>query len=262
MSNLTLLLTIIISMLFSVASFSKKVTIDVLVEDGYYPIIIDAENRQGFAFEFINILNTSQQTYHFNLHALPSKRLIKIVEEKDFDALFFMAIEWLPKPSQLSLLKTATSVAVKNEFYALKEEGRDQHFFDNFDSLTKGGVYGYSYRFADYNTNANFLNNVHQMSLTKSGIHVAQMLLLKRVDVGILSNISYQYFKKTRRFNMDKFYKSTTPDGVYDTSLLISQHSPNITVEQFNQIIMRSTIKLKINGVFNKYGIEANLTEH
>jgi len=142
---------------------------------------------------------------------LPPKRLIKLVEEKNFDSLFFMAVEWLPESAHSYLKKTAMSVIVKNEFYALKADTRDQSYFDNFDALTKVGVYGYSYKFADYNTDVNFLNSVHQVSLTKSGTHVAKMLLMKRVKIGILSNISYQYFKKTHSFDMDLFYKSATP---------------------------------------------------
>jgi len=253
------ILTLIFCILFSTKSFSQKVDINILVEDGYFPIIINAENSQGFAFEFTHILNKSQQEYNFILNVLPSKRLIKMVEEKKFDALFFMAMEWLPKSAHLYLTKSATSVIIKNEFYALKENALDQSFFKDFGALTKAGVYGYSYKFAGYNTDANFLNSEHRMSLTKSGSHVAKMILLKRVDIGILNNLTYQYFKKTNSFNMDLFYKSDTPDGIFDTSLLINQHSTKISATKFDQLIQAATLKQKLHGLFSKYGIHSHV---
>lgn len=255
-----LLLVFIFLMLFSTNSFSQKIDINILVEDGYFPIIINAENNQGFAFEFTQILNKSQKKYNFVLNVLPSKRLIKMVKEKNFDSLFFMAMEWLPKSAHLYLTKSATSVIVKNEFYALKENAPDQSFFEDFGSLTKAGVYGYSYKFASYNTDANFLNSEHRMSLTKSGFHVAKMILLKRVDIGIINNLTYQYFKKTNSFNMDLFYKSNTPDGIFDTSLLINKFSKKISANKFDQLIQSPTIKKKLHTLFSKYGIHSNVS--
>jgi len=255
-----LLLVFIFLMLFSTNSFSQKIDINILVEDGYFPIIINAENNQGFAFEFTQILNKSQKKYNFVLNVLPSKRLIKMVEEKNFDSLFFMAMEWLPKSAHLYLSKSATSVIVKNEFYALKENARDQSFFEDFGALTKAGVYGYSYKFASYNTDANFLNSEHRMSLTKSGFHVAKMILLKRVDIGIINNLTYQYFKKTNSFNMDLFYKSDTPDGVFDTSLLTNKYSKKISANKFDRLIQSPSIKKKLHTLFSKYGIHSNVS--
>lgn len=254
-----LVLILVFFTLFSTQSLSKKIDINILVEDGYFPIIINAEHQQGFAFEFTQILNESQQKFNFILNVLPPKRLIKMVEEKNFDALFFMAIEWLPKSAHLYLTKTTASVIVKNEFYALKGSGRDQSYFDNFDELTKAGVYGYSYKFADYNTDAGFLNRVHKVSLTKSGSHIAKMLFLKRVDIGILNNISYQYLKKINSFDTDLLYKSTTPDGIYDTSFLINQHSKKITANTFEYIIKVPTVQKRIQSLFDKYGLHANV---
>jgi hypothetical protein len=255
----TLLLILICCLLFSTPSLSKKHDIDILVEDGYFPIIVDAEDRQGFAFEFIHILNDSQQAFNFVLHVLPSKRLIKRVEEQKFDALFFMAIEWLPKSSHSYLTKTDSTLIVKNEFYTLKDSSLDQSYFDNLDVLTKAGVYGYSYKFAGFNTDATFLNNVHRMSLTKSGYHVAKMILLKRVDIGIINNLTYQYFLKNNSFDMDLFYKSTTPDGVYGTSFLINQNSTRISASKFDLITQLPTVKDKLQKLFIKYGMQYNI---
>ncbi|MCJ8321909.1 MAG: ABC transporter substrate-binding protein [Colwellia sp.] len=255
------LLILIFCILFSTQCLSKNININVLVEDGYFPMIINAENRQGFAFEFIQILNESQQEYRFILNVLPSKRLIKMVDEKNFDALFFMAIDWLPKSAHSSLTKTSTSVIIKNEFYTLKENAIEQSYFDNFDDLTKAGVLGYSYKFADYNTDASFLNNVHKMSLTQSGSHVAQMILLKRVEVGIINNLTFQYLKQTNNFDMDLFYKSNTPDGIFDTSFLINQHSTKFTANKFDQIIKSFKTKKRLQQLFTQYGIHSNVNQ-
>jgi len=255
------LLILIFSILFSSQSLSKKIDINVLVEDGYFPMIINAENRQGFAFDFIQILNQFQQGYNFKLNVLPSKRLIKKVEAENYDALFFMAIEWLPKSTHSSLIRTATSVIIKNEFYALKENAVEQSYFDNFGKLTKAGVLGYSYKFADYNTDAHFLNNEHKMSLTKSGSHVAKMILLKRVELGIINNLTFQYLKKTNSFDMNLLYKSNTPDATFETSFLINQRQTKLSANKFDQIIQNSKTKKRLQSLFTKYGIQSNVSQ-
>jgi len=222
-------------------------------------MIINAESRQGFAFEFTETLNKSQHEYNFKLQVLPSKRLIKRVEAKNFDALFFMAINWLPKSSHSYLTKTSTSVTIKNEFYALKENAHDQSYFIKFNELTKAGVLGYSYSFADYNTDASFLNKVHKMSLTKSGSHVVKMILLKRAEVGIINNLTFEYLKKTNSFDMDLLYKSQTPDATFETSFLMNNLQAKLSTNKFEQIMNHPKTKKRLKSLFTKYGIPSSV---
>ncbi|XQF89688.1 hypothetical protein ACOBV8_12910 [Pseudoalteromonas espejiana] len=81
-------LVFIIIITCSKFAFAKPINVDVLVEDGYFPIIINAEKQQGLAPEFVKILNESQSDYNFVLNSLPVKRLKKWVEWGKFDMLF------------------------------------------------------------------------------------------------------------------------------------------------------------------------------
>ena len=255
-----LLLLLICSALFSAQSFAK-VDVNILIEDGYYPLIINTEKEQGLAFELVKILNESQHEFNFFLKTLPSKRLIKSVQEKKFDALFLMAMIWLPKSTHSYLTKTKFSVTVANELYALKENALDQSYFDNLDELTKAGVLGYSYKFAGYNTDQMFLSNVHKMSLTRSEVHVARMVLFKRAEVGIIGNLASQYFKKTKTntIDMNLLFKSNTPDQVYDTAFLVNQQSSTITANKFDEVLKLPMVKNKLNDLFKKYGIDSSI---
>ncbi|WP_019026464.1 hypothetical protein [Colwellia piezophila] len=256
-----LLLLFVCSALFSVQSLSKIVNIDILIEDGYFPLIINANKQQGLAFEFVQILNESQHEFNFSLNPLPSKRLIRTVEAKKFDALFLMALIWLPKSTHTYLTKTKFSVTVANELYALKDNALDQSYFDNLDRLTKAGVLGYAYKFADYNTDEMFLSHVHNMSLTRSEIHVAKMVLFKRADIGIIGNLTSQYFKhtSTNTIDMDLLYKRKTPDQIYDTAFLVNQQSSRITASLFDDILKLPTVKSKLKDLFNRYGITSSV---
>ena len=243
-------------------SFAKPINVDVLVEDGYFPIIINAEKEQGLAPEFVKILNDSQSEYKFTLNSLTVKRLKKWVEWGEFDMLFLMAMQWVPEVARSALQETSFYVIAKNEFYTLAQNAQKQSYFDDLHALTKAGVLGYSYRFADFKTDAQYLSEEHQVSLTIDEFNVVKMLLLKRADVGVLNNIAYQYFKKNNIFNMNLLYKSNTPDAIYDTHFLVNPARSKITVKQMDKLLNSPEIKPKITALLSLYGVTSSFTEN
>ncbi len=239
---------------------AKPINVDVLVEDGYFPVIINAEKQEGLAPEFIKILNESQNDYNFVLNSLPVKRLKKWVELGEFDLLFLMALQWLPESARSSVKQTQFYVITKNELYTLSENTKEQSYFDDLNALTKAGVLGYSYRFANFNNDTQFLAEEHQVSLTIDEFNVVKMLLLKRAEVGVLNSIAYQYFKNNNIFNMDLLYKSNIPDGTYDTHFLINPNRSNISEIQMDKLLNSPKIKPKIKSLLNAYGVTSSFT--
>ena len=252
------LFLLFVLLIFTKPSLSKAVDIDVLVEDGYFPIIINAQKKQGFAPEFINILNDAQQEFNFILISLPVKRLTLSVEKNNFDVLFLMAMQWLPKTTQKNIEKTEFYTITKNELYTLKENASEQTYFDNLDKLTKVGVLGYSYQFAGFNTNAEYLREEHQVSLTIDEFNVVKMLLLRRAEVGVLNSIAYQYFKKQNILNMDLLFKSDVPDAVYETHFLINSQSNKISSRKMDEILNLPTTQIQLQKLLDKYGIPSS----
>lgn len=251
------LFLLFVLLIFTKPSLSKAVDIDVLVEDGYFPII-NAQKKQGFAPEFINILNDAQQEFNFILISLPVKRLTLSVEKNNFDVLFLMAMQWLPKTTQKNIEKTEFYTITKNELYTLKENASEQTYFDNLDKLTKVGVLGYSYQFAGFNTNAEYLREEHQVSLTIDEFNVVKMLLLRRAEVGVLNSIAYQYFKKQNILNMDLLFKSDVPDAVYETHFLINSQSNKISSHKMDEILNLPTTQIQLQKLLDKYGIPSS----
>ncbi|KAA1163246.1 ABC transporter substrate-binding protein [Pseudoalteromonas distincta] len=252
------LFLLFVLLIFAKPSLSKPVDIDVLVEDGYFPIIINAQKKQGFAPEFINILNDAQEEFNFILISLPVKRLTLSVEKNNFDVLFLMAMQWLPKKTQKNIEKTEFYTITKNELYTLKENASEQTYFDNLDKLTKVGVLGYSYQFAGFNTNAEYLREEHQVSLTIDEFNVVKMLLLRRAEVGVLNSIAYQYFKKQNILNMDLLFKSDVPDAVYETHFLINSQSNKISSHKMDEILNLPTTQMQLQKLLDKYGITSS----
>ena len=252
------LFLLFVLLIFTKPSLSKPVDIDVLVEDGYFPIIINAQKKQGFAPEFINIINDAQEEFNFILISLPVKRLTLSVEKNNFDVLFLMAMQWLPQASQENIEKTKFYTITKNELYTLKENASEQTYFDNLDKLTKVGVLGYSYQFAGFNTNAEYLREEHQVSLTIDEFNVVKMLLLRRAEVGVLNSIAYQYFKKQNILNMDLLFKSDIPDAVYETHFLINSQSNKISSRKMDEILNLPTTQMQLQKLLDKYGIPSS----
>jgi len=249
----------IVFVLFSNSSLSKAIDVNVLVEDGYFPIIINAEKQQGLAPEFIKILNSTQNDYHFILTSLPVKRLSKSVEQSKFDVLFLMALQWLPPEAREGVSQSKFYVITKNELYALKKNAKDQSYFDDLQSLSKAGVLGYSYHFAKYNTDAYYLSQEHNVSLTVDEFNVVKMLLLQRSDVGVLNNIAYQYFKNKKIFDMSLLYKSETPDAVFDTHFLVSRKQSKISASKIDSILNSAATKPRIIELLNKYSVSSGI---
>ncbi|WMS91628.1 ABC transporter substrate-binding protein [Pseudoalteromonas sp. HL-AS1] len=252
------LFLLFVLLIFAKPSLSKSVDIDVLVEDGYFPIIINAQKKQGFAPEFINILNDAQEEFNFILISLRVKRLTLSVEKNNFDVLFLMAMQWLPQASQENIENTEFYTITKNELYTLKENASEQTYFDNLDKLTKVGVLGYSYQFAGFNTNAEYLREEHQVSLTIDEFNVVKMLLLRRAEVGVLNSIAYQYFKKQNILNMDLLFKSDVPDAVYETHFLINSQSNKISSRKMDEILNLPTTQMQLQKLLDKYGIPSS----
>ncbi|MEI8642317.1 hypothetical protein P4S68_19895 [Pseudoalteromonas sp. Hal099] len=111
--------------------------------------------------------------------------------------LFLMAMQWVPEVARSALQETSFMLLLKMSSIRWHKTPKKQSYFDDLHALTKAGVLGYSYRFADFKTDAQYLSDEHQVSLTIDEFNVVKMLLLKRADVGVLNNIAYQYFKRT-----------------------------------------------------------------
>ncbi|EGI74337.1 ABC-type transporter, periplasmic binding protein [Pseudoalteromonas distincta] len=252
------LFLLFVLLIFTKPSLSKPVDIDVLVEDGYFPIIINAQKKQGFAPEFINILNDAQQEFNFILISLPVKRLTLSVKKNNFDVLFLMAMQWVQQAAQGNIEKTEFYTVTKNELYTLKENASEQTYFDSLDKLTKVGVLGYSYQFAGFDTNAEYLREEHQVSLTIDEFNVVKMLLLRRAEVGVLNSIAYQYFKKQNILNMDLLFKSDVPDAVYETHFLINSQSNKISSRKMDEILNLPTTQMQLQKLLDKYGIPSS----
>lgn len=248
-------LVLLFCIIFSQPSFARQADIHILVEDSYFPIVVNSRDAQGLAFEFATLLNEYQHEYNFIIDALPAKRFKKRVKAKEFDSVFLMATAWMPSEVQPYLVKSSFSVTVTSRFYALKESAHDQAYFDNFEQLTKIGVLGYSYKFAGFNTDEYFLNTTHKMTLTTGEVNVAKMILLKRADIGIMNSLAYQYLVKTNYPNIELIYNSATPDGVYDTAFLFNQQKTTISADKFDQILQSPAVKKKVHSLFSKYGL-------
>ncbi|MBH0027845.1 ABC transporter substrate-binding protein [Pseudoalteromonas sp. SWN29] len=246
--------------LFTQPSLSKTVNINILVEDGYFPIIIDAQKQQGLAPEFIKILNDSQIEFNFILNSLPVKRLSKSVEQGHFDVLFLMALQWIPQSVRSNVMQSSFYMITKNELYALKENAKNQDYFNDLRALTKVGVLGYSYHFAGYNTDAYYLSEEHGVSLTIDEYNVVKMLLLKRANIGVLNSIAYQYFKDQKAFDMSLLYKSEIPDAAFDTHFLVNTKQNKISASKIDAILNSSVIQPQIKNLLDKYGVSSSFS--
>lgn len=256
-SNMTCyrVILVVLLCLSSISMHAQPVDIDVLVEKTFYPIVIDDAKQTGMLYEFVEIVNSSQSELNFVVTPLPVLRFLNRVKAKRFDVLFLMSDYWLPSSTHKFYTKSKFSLTMKNEIYALKDRVSNQAFFNDLNTLTKAGVLGYSYKFANYNNDQGYLAKEHLMTLVKHEDVIPKMIISKRVDVGIFSNLAYFYFKKSKHVDLDLFYKSNSPDGVYQTHLLVKKGDSKVSADKINRLLESEPTNTKISNLLEKYGI-------
>lgn len=214
--------------LFSTQLFSaEKVNVDVYVYHLKPPFIVSDTYELGLYFDFSDYLNTKSDKYHFETVFIPRKRIDTMLKNKNFDGILLgVNPVWFKDKAETKYLWTSTFYQDQDEVVSLFEKPIEYEKPSSLKGRVLGGVRGFYYFGVDDLVTKGEINRVD----TIGEYALLQMLMFKRIDVGIISRSTLNYLTKAKGW-VNKFHLSKQPHDKYQRRILVPQHNKNVYEE-------------------------------
>lgn len=224
---------------------------------GMYPFapfveLSDSGAATGMTVDLVIALNKSQTKYSFQTILVPPKRRYQSYIRGDFDVIFYenKAWSWQNHPMDISQIYQKGGEV----YVALKQFGRGQEYFDNFENKRMMGIIGFHYGFADFKTDEKYLRTKFNISLSLSNDENLTKLLKQRGDVAVITKAYLQrYFKKHPKVE-DRLLISEQLDQEYNHTALLRPDS-KISIAEINEMLDGLASSGEMQRLFERYGI-------
>ena len=211
---------------------------DVTVKVGAYhfPPYYHTKEARGLVVDLIDFLNQAQHEFTFKLVPTSPRRRYADMEAGRFDVMMFEMKEWGWSDRRV---ETTPSMLTGGELYVARvEDGRGESFFENIVRKKLVGIAGYHYRFADFNSDEQFLKSTFDIRLTSTHDGNLMSILAGRSDVAI---VTQSFLKRWRRKNPDaseRLLVSERFDQHYRLPILVGPKSPATASELWDTLML------------------------
>jgi polar amino acid transport system substrate-binding protein len=188
----------------------------------HFPPFVVNEGDQvgGLASELLALMNTHQEEFEFVPVATSPSTRHEILSLGRCDISMFEQAEWGWENYDVDI--TEPFLDGSEVYIALAKPDRDQRYFDSFDDKTMIGVKGYHYRFANYNSNRDYLEQHFNMQLTPSNLGSIQMVLQgQRGDIAVVTRSFLGQFLKDHPEQKERLLVSEKLDQTYHLSAVL-----------------------------------------
>jgi len=216
----------------------------VVVGLAHFPPFIEARSHEvsGLAKKMLSLMNKHQDKYEFiSVRTMASARHREFKAGKH-DMSLFDNLSWGWEGFDV---KASNVYLTGGEVYiALAKPGRDQSYFSDFKHKQMIGMAGYHYGFADFNSDAGYLQTHYNMNFTESNLGSIKMLLAgNRGDIGVVTKAFLAKYLLQNSDDKEKLLISKKMDQEYNHSVVI-RNNIKPTVEEINVLLQ----KLNSNG--------------
>jgi len=202
----------------------NKIHVDVYAYHLKPPFIVSNRHELGLYYDFSDYLNTKSDKYHFETVFVPRKRIESMLKQTSLDGMLLGVNPiWFNDKVEKKYLWTSNVYHDRDEFVSLAENPVDYNGADSLANIILGGVRGFYYYGIDELVSQGKINRFD----TIGEYELLQMLMLKRVDVGIVSRSTLNYLIKAKDWQ-SKFYTSKQPHDTYQRRILIPHHNKAI----------------------------------
>lgn len=205
------------------------------------PIVF--KDGSGISSEIIKELNKIQSKYQFVHKMVPNKRMKILLPSGEVNVVAFSNLNfgWDKK----EILQSSELIQDRDVYFTLKEEGKDQSFFEDFSTLKVVGVKGFHYNFDK--TKTSFIEVQNEKA-------VLEMVLLKRGDIGVASTLGLKYLSKAEPETYSKLLFAEKPDKEYKRFYLLKKDGP-ISVKEINSYVETLKSTGTLQKIYEKYGL-------
>ncbi|MFS4458702.1 substrate-binding periplasmic protein [Bdellovibrio sp. HCB2-146] len=227
----------LILFLFSLlASASWAQPIKVLVGGYEFPpyVIIRDKTPTGLSVEMIDLLNKSQNKYHFEFVLTSSTRRFQDILDGRFHLILFESKSWGWNPTRTETTKAFHTGG--EVFITLKDGTKDQTYFDELKGKSIKGIHGYHYGFLGLST-APKAAREYNLELTSTQDGNIQSVLMKRADVAIVPKEYLPIYFKSNPDAEKKLLVSKKYDQLYQLGAIVNPQKSPITAADLTKLI-------------------------
>ena len=182
--------------------------------------ITKGEQVGGLAIDLLALMNARQDKFEFVPVATSPSTRHKVLSLGRCDISMFEEIEWGWENYDVDI--TEPFLDGEEVYIALAKPGRDQRYFNSFDNKTMVGVKGYHYRFANFNSNPEFLKKTFNMQLTPSNLGSIKMVLQdQRGDIAVVTRSLLAQFINIHPEQKNRILISDKVDQTYHLSAVL-----------------------------------------
>ena len=230
---------------------------ETVIVGGYpFPPFVESTDGmfEGLTLDLIKEFNKFQKQYRFSFHPTSPKRRYSDFDKGMFDMLFFESIQWGWQEKDI----TASRVFLKGgEVYITRASPeKDQRYFESFTGKSLIGYLGYHYGFANFNSDETNLRKNFDITLSNSHKRNIQMILKKRIDIGIVTISYLNRYLMNHPENKNQLLISSKLDQVYHHTILIRKNNTP-DVHEINRLLDEMKKAHVLSDLFRKYGLNA-----
>ncbi|MCW8831883.1 MAG: transporter substrate-binding domain-containing protein [Colwellia sp.] len=210
----------------------EKINVDVYVYHLKPPFIVSNTNKLGLYYDFSDYLNAKSENYHFETIFVPRKRIETMLVSGNFNGILLgVNPVWFDDKAETQFLWTNNVYQDQDEVVSLPESAIEYTTPRSLSGKILGGVRGFYYFGIDELVKKGDISR-HD---TIGEYELLQMLMFKRVDVGIVSRSTLMYLSKAKNWQ-NKFYLSKKPHDKYQRRVLVP-HQNRAVYEEISPII-------------------------
>ncbi len=211
-------LFIVLFMLIPVKIFAGKTPVTVYAYHLKPPFIVNLDKKTGLYFDFSEYMNDRSESFYFTTEFRPKKRLGDYIKKKIMDGLLIGVNPiWYGDKNEKKYLWTSSLYNDQDEMISRSQTRFNYTGPESLIGKRLGGVLGFFYHSIGDLVDSGKINRDDALSEEA----IMKKLLSDRIDVGIVSRSTFDYFIKRRKKWVGKFYVSPKPHDVFERRIMI-----------------------------------------
>lgn len=231
---LVLCISVYLAMMAS-AAFAQSV---VRVLAYPFPPFLNEDLRTGLTPELIELLNVSQNEYHFEIRVVNPQERYGQIHAGLTDMILFESSNWNWQDKSEGVDFSDTLLKGGEVYLTRRSPEKDQSYFDDISKVRIGAYRGYHYAFADYNADEKWLKSRFDIKLAKKHEDIINWVKNGQVDVGVVT-LSYlkRYFMMKPQ-EIEHYLVSQKFAQVYHLKALVRKKAA-ISMAKFQKILRK-----------------------
>lgn len=251
----TIILCLLISTCFIGSLPARAQSIETVRVLGYiFPPFVNVDASTGLTFELIDELNRRQKQFHFVFQLSSPNRRYMMFKRQSADVILYEMPEWEWQKREVVFTSTAVFHQDADVYIALRQPGRDQHYFDRIDDKQIAIYQGYHYGFAAHNTDSRWLNETFDVLITDKYSQLIELVRRGRADISVITKgYLYQLFEQTPAL-AEELLVSDRYDQLYQLRALVANTSP-VSSEQVSRLLDEIRSDGSYAKILRQYGL-------